>query len=118
MTDILVNSDIVLRDGFIGIRNVLSSLRDKIHDLHTRLYLAPEKLAEAFVDPINALEGACGFFEDFLSDLRDDLIRIVSMRSDGEFSLKMAPLDVSSVLREKLWKSADTVVLTSATLSA
>lgn len=117
MTEILVGSDIVLREGFTGVRNVLSSLRDKIHDLHTRLYSAPEKLTEAFIDPLGALEGACGFFEEFLSDLRDDLIRIVSMRKEGDFSLKMAPLDVSSVLREKLWKTADTVILTSATLS-
>jgi ATP-dependent DNA helicase DinG len=90
---------------------------EKIKDLSDRLHSAPEKLFEAFETPLSELSAFAVFLEEFFSSSRNDLIKIISLRDSGDCRLKIAPLDVSKVLSEKLWSRLDACVLTSATLT-
>ena len=97
--------------------SVVSSVFEKLKDLTSRLDAAPDKLAEAFSAPLSDLSGYAKLLEEFFSASRTDLIKTVSLRNNGECRLAMAPLDVSGVLKERLWSKLDSAILTSATLA-
>lgn len=116
-TDVLVTQDFFTSEGISGMPSVISSVFEKLKDLVGRLEAAPDKLFEAFSSQLTDLSGYAKLLEEFFSASRTDLIKTVSLKNNGECKLALAPLDVSGVLKERLWSKLDSVVLTSATLA-
>lgn len=116
-TDVLVAPDFFTSEGISGMSSVVTSVFEKLRDLTDRLHAAPEKLAQSFDAPLSDLSGYAVFLEEFFSSSRTDLIKTISLRGPGECRMSTAPLDVSGILKEKLWSKLESAVLTSATLA-
>jgi predicted DnaQ family exonuclease/DinG family helicase len=112
----LLESNFFKQDGVMWIGRILDALTDRIHELITHLYGAPEALYVQMDRPIAAIEGGLQVLQSICREQEKDFIKVITMK-DGEVSASITPLHVGKVLDDKLYHSLDACIATSATLS-
>ncbi len=114
----------------------LGNLAQALNRLHSFLYetefpvSSDEQEADSSTGDVSSLISESSALQGNVEALRDNLASIISSedpgkihwlkmdQNRGEVSLNSAPLEVGNALREQLFDEKETVVLTSATLSA
>jgi Rad3-related DNA helicase len=112
----LLEANFFKQDGVIGIERILHALSDRIHELMTHLYGAPEALYVQMDRPISSIEGSMRVLQTIYLEQEKDFIKVITLK-DGEISASITPLHVGKVLDSKLYHSLDSCIATSATLS-
>jgi Rad3-related DNA helicase len=112
----LLEANFFKQDGVIGIERILHALSDRIHELMTHLYGAPEALYIQMDRPIASIEGSIRVLQTICLEQEKDFIKVITLK-DGEISASITPLHVGKVLDSKLYHSLDSCIATSATLS-
>lgn len=112
----LVEADFFKQDGMAGLQRILDALSDRIHELVSRLYGAPEALYVQMDRYITALEGSLRVLQALCQEQQKDFIKVITLRN-GEVSASIAPLHVGKILDARLYRTLDACIATSATLS-
>lgn len=112
----LLEPNFFKQEGVVGIHRILDALADRIHELVTHLYGAPEALYVQMDRPIAALEGGLRALQSIFREQEKDFIKVVTMKN-GEISASVTPLHVGKLLDSRLYHSLDACIATSATLS-
>lgn len=112
----LLEANFFKQDGVMGISRILDALAERIHELVTHLYGAPEVLFNQMDRPIASIEGSFHVLQTMCREQEKDFIKVITAK-DGEVSASITPLHVGKVLDEKLYHSLDACIATSATLS-
>lgn len=112
----LLDPNFFKQEGVMGIHRILDALADRIHELITHLYGAPESLYIQMDRPIATIEGGLKVLQSICREQEKDFIKVITAK-DGEVSASITPLHVGKVLDERLYHSLDACIATSATLS-
>ena len=112
----LLEPNFFKQEGVGGISRILDALADRIHELITHLYGAPEALYVQMDRPISSIEWALKILQTIFREQEKDFIKIITLKN-GEISVSITPLHVGKVLDNRLYNSLDACVATSATLS-
>lgn len=112
----LLEPNFFKQEGVMGIHRILDALADRIHELITHLYGAPEALYVQMDRPIATLEGGLRVLQSICREEEKDFIKVITMKN-GEVDTSITPLHVGKVLDARLYHSLDACIATSATLS-
>lgn len=112
----LIEQDFYRQDGIDGARRILSTLHDRLHDLVSGLFRAPEVLYGQMERHVSVLEQSLSVMDRLFRDSETDHIRIVA-ENQTETTVSVVPLHVGKRLSAGLFSTLDTCIATSATLS-
>ena len=112
----LIESDFYRQDGVDNARRMLDALHERVHEMMTALYHAPEALYANMERYVDILEVNLEVMETVFREKESNYIKVVSSSSE-DIADSITPLHVGKRLSEGLFSKLDACIATSATLS-
>lgn len=115
--DILVENDFFDSSAFKELSLLYEGFSIRMQSLEQMLFLAPKELLDEMENERQFMNFFSEHLKEFLFQKTTPLIRIFSKKEGDGAKLFSTPLEIGSILKNRLWEVIPSIVMTSATLT-